>query len=201
MRLIAQKLCVDRGGRRIVESVDFALAGGEALIVSGPNGAGKSTLLRAIAGLLPLAAGRLALEGATEDLPTSLHYVGHSEGMKPSLTVRENLEFWGAFLARGKAGRTPAEALAAFGLAHVLDIPAGYLSAGQKRRAALARLLAAPRPIWLLDEPTTALDARAQEALALVMAEHRAAGGLVLAATHAPLGLDGAAQLRLGVAA
>jgi heme exporter protein A len=202
MRLIARKLCVDRGGRRIVESADFEIADGQGLIVAGPNGAGKSTLLRAIAGLLPLAAGELTLDGETDDIAGALHYVGHSEGMKPSLTVRQNLEFWGAFLRRdGRTGVAPRAALAAFGLAHVLDIPAGYLSAGQKRRAALARLLVAPRPIWLLDEPTTALDVRAQAALAAIMAEHRAGGGMVMAATHSPLGLEGAAELRLGSAA
>ncbi len=200
MRLLAEKVCVDRGGRRIVEGVDFVLSDGQALILSGPNGAGKSTLLRAIAGLLPLAAGALTLDGESEELAAALHYVGHAEGMKPALTVRENLDFWASFLARADAaaGLAPAQALDAFGLAHVLDIPAGYLSAGQKRRIALARLLVAPRPIWLLDEPTTALDVRAQEALAAVMARHRAGGGMVLAATHSPVGLDNAAELKLG---
>ncbi|MDE2362804.1 MAG: heme ABC exporter ATP-binding protein CcmA [Hyphomicrobiales bacterium] len=202
MRLKAQKLCIDRGGRRIVEGADFDLSDGQALIVAGPNGAGKSTLLRAIAGLLPIAAGALDLDGEAEDIASVLHYIGHAEGMKPALSVGENLAFWGAFLARdGKRGRSPADALGAFGLAHVLDIPAGYLSAGQKRRAALARLLVAPRPIWLLDEPTTALDVRSQGALGQVMAEHRAGGGMIMAATHSPLGLEGAGELRLGIAA
>lgn len=202
MRLAAQKISVDRAGRRIVDRVDFTLSDGEAVIVAGPNGAGKSTLLRAIAGLLPIVEGALTLDGEADEIAQALHYVGHSAGMKPSLTVRENLDFWGSFLARdGAKGRAPADALGAFGLAHVLDIPAAYLSAGQKRRAALARLLVAPRPIWLLDEPTTALDVRAQDALAQVMAEHRAGGGMVMAATHAPVGLEGAAELRLGVAA
>ena len=206
MRLAAQQIAIDRGGRRIVQAVDFSVAAGEAMVVAGPNGAGKSTLLRAIAGLLPLAAGALTLDGQAEDIPSFLHYIGHADGMKPALTVRENLDFWGAFLDRGqtsgqKPGLAPVDALAAFGLAHVVDIPAGYLSAGQKRRIALARLLVAPRPIWLLDEPTTALDVRSQAALAAVMAEHRAGGGMILAATHAPLGLEGAAELRLGAAA
>ena len=203
MRLLAEKVCVDRGGRRIVEGVDFVLSDGEALILSGPNGAGKSTLLRAIAGLLPLAAGRLALDGDSEEIAASLHYVGHAEGMKPALTVRENLDFWASFLSRESAAAAlaPQDALAAFGLAHVIDIPAGYLSAGQKRRIALARLLVAPRPIWLLDEPTTALDVRAQAALAAVMARHRAGGGVVLAATHSPVGLENAAELKLGAVA
>lgn len=202
MRLLAENVCVDRGGRRIVERVDFALSDGQALILSGPNGAGKSTLLRAIAGLLPLAAGALTLDGEAEEIAAALHYVGHAEGMKPALTVRENLDFWSSFLSRDAAGRlAAADALDAFGLAHVIDIPAGYLSAGQKRRVALARLLVAPRPIWLLDEPTTALDVRAQAALAAVMAHHRAGGGMVLAATHSPVGLDSAAELKLGTAA
>ena len=203
MRLLAENVSVDRGGRRIVDSVDFVLSDGEGLILSGPNGAGKSTLLRAIAGLLPLASGALTLDGESEEIAASLHYVGHAEGMKPALTVRENLAFWSSFLARERAGAAlaPVDALDAFGLAHVIDIPAGYLSAGQKRRVALARLLVAPRPIWLLDEPTTALDVRAQGALAAVMARHRAGGGIVLAATHSPVGLENAAELRLGVVA
>jgi len=202
MRLLAEKVCVDRGGRRIVEGVDFALSDGAALILSGPNGAGKSTLLRAIAGLLPLAGGMVTLDGESEEIAASLHYVGHAEGIKPALTVRENLDFWSSFLARESdaAGLAPAEALDAFGLSHVIDIPAGYLSAGQKRRVALARLLAAPRPIWLLDEPTTALDVGAQSALAAIMASHRGAGGIVLAATHSPVGLENAAELKLGAA-
>ena len=203
MRLLAEKVCVDRGGRRIVEGVDFVLSDGEALILSGPNGAGKSTLLRAIAGLLPLAAGALTLDGESEEIAAALHYVGHAEGMKPALTVRQNLDFWSSFLSREGAAPAlaPQDALAAFGLAHVIDIPAGYLSAGQKRRVALARLLVAPRPIWLLDEPTTALDVRAQAALATVMARHRAGGGVVLAATHSPVGLENAAELKLGTVA
>ncbi|MCC2109028.1 MAG: heme ABC exporter ATP-binding protein CcmA, partial [Hyphomicrobiales bacterium] len=194
MRLVAENVCVDRGGRRILEAVDFALSDGQALILSGPNGAGKSTLLRAIAGLLPLAAGRLTLDDDSEEIAASLHYIGHAEGMKPALTVRENLDFWSSFLSRESAAAAlaPQDALTAFGLAHVIDIPAGYLSAGQKRRIALARLLVAPRPIWLLDEPTTALDVRAQAALAAVMARHRAGGGIVLAATHSPVGLENA---------
>ena len=200
MRLLAENISVDRGGRRIVEGVDFALDDGQALILSGPNGAGKSTLLRALAGLLPLSVGMLTLDGEPEEIAAALHYVGHAEGMKPALTVRENLDFWSAFLARdgGAPGLDARAALDAFGLAHVIDIPAGYLSAGQKRRVALARLLVAPRPIWLLDEPTTALDVRAQAALAAVMARHRAGGGLVLAATHSPVGLENAAELKLG---
>lgn len=202
MRLQAENVCIDRGGRRIVQGVDFALTDGQGLILSGPNGAGKSTLLRAIAGLLPLAAGALTLDGEQEEIAAALHYVGHAEGMKPALTVRENLDFWSAFLSREGAAAplAPADALDAFGLAHVIDIPAGYLSAGQKRRVALARLLVAPRPIWLLDEPTTALDVRAQAALAAVMARHRAGGGMVLAATHSPVGLENAAELKLGAA-
>ena len=200
MRLLAENVCVDRGARRIVEGVGFALTDGEALILSGPNGAGKSTLLRAIAGLLPIAEGALTLDGDSEEIAASLHYVGHAEGMKPALTVRENLDFWAAFLGRG-GGLSAAESLDAFGLAHVIDLPAAYLSAGQKRRVALARLLVAPRPIWLLDEPTTALDVRAQASLAAVMARHRAGGGMVLAATHSPVGLENAGELKLGAAA
>ena len=120
-----------------------------------------------------------------------------ADALKGALTARENLEFWSAALKRS-AGLAPLQALAALNLAHVADLPAGWLSAGQKRRTALARLLVVERPLWLLDEPTTALDAASQVRLAQSMAAHRAKGGMIIAATHAPLGLEDAAELRLG---
>lgn len=193
-------LAIGRAGRVLAEGLSFVLRGGQAMAVTGPNGAGKSTLLRALAGLLPAMAGAARVRGAGVEAgdPAGLHahYIGHADGMKSALSVRENLDFWASMLgARG--GLDAARALAAVGLAHALDFPAGYLSAGQKRRIALARLLVAPRPLWLLDEPTTALDVAAQAQFADAMRGHLACGGLILAATHAPLGLEGLAELRL----
>ena len=124
------------------------------------------------------------------------HYLGHQDALKPSLSVAENLRFWSGFLGAGAADI--AEPLAAVGLDTLADLPAAYLSAGQRRRLSIARILAVKRPIWLLDEPTSALDAAAQERLAEFMRAHIAGGGLILAATHSALGLDDARELRLG---
>ncbi|GAC1334804.1 MAG: heme ABC exporter ATP-binding protein CcmA [Beijerinckiaceae bacterium] len=203
MHLEVEHIRVERGGRRVLDGVSFALAPGEALIVTGPNGAGKSTLLRAIAGLLRLAAGRIAV-GDGADAPPSreiAHYIGHADGNKASLTPKENLAFWVAMLGSLQGGGKalpPAEALASFALGHVAQLPLGVLSAGQRRRVALARLLVARRPLWLLDEPTTALDAASQARLAEHMGDHRRAGGMIVAATHGTLPLPGAKQMALG---
>ena len=195
-------LSVARGGRLVLRGVSFGLGPGEALQVTGPNGAGKSTLLRAIAGLLPLAAGSVrwlddAAAGETTPVGERTHYVGHADGLKSALTPRENLRF-AAMLAGGPSGSAE-EALERLGLAHVIDLPVAYLSAGQRRRVALARLGTAHRPLWLLDEPGTALDRAAQATLADLIAAHLAAGGMVAAATHMPLGIE-ARDLRLGTA-
>lgn len=201
MRLVVENLGIDRGGRRVLENVGFALDAGQALVVTGANGAGKSTLLAGLAGLLPTAAGRIALEGADDpDAPVAeyCHYVGHREALKSALTPRETLVFWGRMLGIGRDGITPEAALAAFDLGHAVDFPVGYLSAGQRRRCSLARILVAPRPLWLLDEPVTALDAASQARFAGLMRAHLDAGGLIVAATHAPIGLEGARQLKLG---
>ncbi len=200
MRLAAAGLVLSRGGRTIVEGLSLTLASGEALVVTGPNGAGKSTLLRALAGLLEPESGLVSfetLDAEPDPVSTHAHYLGHAEALKGALTARENLEFWASMLGAGD-GLSPVAALERLALGRAADLPAAWLSAGQKRRAALARLLVAPRPLWLLDEPATALDAAAQELLAGVMGEHLAAGGLIVAATHAPLGLEGARELRLG---
>jgi heme exporter protein A len=190
--------CV-RGGRRVFAKVGFALAAGEALLLVGPNGAGKSSLLRIVAGLLKPAGGTLALSGADPDrsLAEQAHYLGHLDAQKSSLSARENLEFWTRFLGGGR-GKQPREALEAVGLGEVCELPAGYLSAGQRRRLSIARLLAVARPIWLLDEPTNVLDANGHTLLREVMRSHLAAGGLILAAGHGPVGLDAARELRLG---
>jgi heme exporter protein A len=195
MRFGAENLTLERGGRRLISGLSFGLAPGQALIVVGPNGAGKSSLLRGLAGLLPFASGRVRFEGGNASLEESLHYLGHADSLKAALTAAENLAFWGALY--GAAAPRVEAALARLGLPHVADFPVRALSAGQKRRAALARLLVAPRPLWLIDEPTTALDASAQGLFAGVMREHLSGGGMIVAATHAPLGLEGAATIRL----
>jgi heme exporter protein A len=199
--VLARDLCVDRGGRTIVKNINFDLRAGEALVAIGRNGAGKSTLLRAIAGFLPFSSGQLTHTGAeAEPLPELCHYVGHADGLKSALTAAENLAFWAHMLARSDETSSPSSALQRVGLKRLADFPTGYLSAGQKRRVALARLFIAPRPLWILDEPATALDIASQQVLAEAFAEHRAAGGMILAATHAPLGLVDAATLDLGSA-
>ncbi len=205
MQIEASALAIERGGRIIFTNIGFRLGAGEALLVTGPNGAGKSSLLRALAGLLPLAKGRIAVAPEGGRLAELCHYVGHDDALKPSLTVTENLEFWAALLASGagvagdRATKIEA-ALTRLGLARIADLPAAYLSAGQKRRAALARLLAVHRPLWLLDEPATALDAASQKVLGGMLAAHLDEGGMIIAATHAPLGLP-ARELALGAAA
>jgi heme exporter protein A len=201
MKLVAEKLSARRGGRLLFAGLSFAVDAGQALVVSGPNGAGKTTLLRTLAGFLPPEAGQFRLEGgaAEASIAEQCHYVGHANAVKTSLTVAENAVFWGGFLG-GTSDRIDA-ALAAFGLEALRDIPTGYLSAGQRRRAGLTRLLLAPRPIWLLDEPTSSLDQAAQKALAGTVNAHLAGGGLVVAATHMALGFDRAQELRLGRAA
>jgi heme exporter protein A len=198
MRLSACDLVCVRGDRRVFADLGFHLDAGELLAIRGPNGAGKTSLLRSIAGLVRLAAGRIELAGADPELTVAeqSHYLGHHDALKPSLSVAENLVFWARYLGTG--GMRPAEALETVGLATLAALPAGYLSAGQRRRLSVARLLAAHRPIWLLDEPTSALDAAAQARLADIMRRHLAGGGLILAATHGPLGLDGTRELVLG---
>ncbi|MDB5594284.1 MAG: heme exporter, ATP-binding protein CcmA [Hyphomicrobiales bacterium] len=186
----------------LLESLDLTLQSGQALVVTGHNGSGKSTFLRSLAGLLPPASGRIRLLDADEasvDIPSHAHYAGHLDASKATLTARENLAFWQAMLVLPgfPAPMSPDEALARLAVPHVADLPVGYLSAGQRRRVGLARLLLAPRPLWLLDEPMTALDAKAQRIFTQCMREHLASGGLIVAATHAPLGIE-AMHLELG---
>lgn len=196
LTLSARDLSCERGGRSIFEGLGFSVAGGEALLVTGRNGAGKSSLLRMIAGLLRIAGGTLSLEGGDPErsIGEQAHYLGHNDALKPSLTVEENLAFWTAWL--GGAG-DPREALAAVALDSLIGLPAAYLSAGQKRRLSIARVIAAKRPLWLLDEPTSALDTASQAMLLGLMRTHLAGGGIIIAATHLPLGLDGARELKL----
>jgi heme exporter protein A len=191
--LAAADLACIRGGRTVFAGVGFALAAGEALVLRGANGSGKSSLLRVLAGFLRPAAGRLAWAGAPipAQLPehrARLHYVGHADGIKSLLTVRENLAI-ASLLASAKADGVEG-ALAGFDLAALATTPARFLSSGQRRRLALARLLAAPRPLWLLDEPGVGLDAANRARLEAVIAVHRRAGGLVVAATHGDVALE-----------
>src|SRR3954463_6064333 len=197
MRLEANGLACVRGGREVFAGLGFSVGAGEALLVTGRNGAGKSSLLRVVAGLVRAAAGRLALLDADPDqtIPEQAHYLGHQDALKPSLAVAENLTFWARYLDGAEPIRG---ALAAVGLAALADLPAAYLSAGQRRRLSIARLLTAKRPLWLLDEPTSALDREAQNTLSGLMRQHLASGGIIVAAAHGPIGLDGSKELRLG---
>jgi heme exporter protein A len=197
MRLLASGLKCVRGGREVFSSLTFEAPAGELLVVTGRNGSGKTSLLRLIAGLLVPAAGSLLLEGGDAELTLAeqAHYLGHRDALKPALSVAENLRFWGDFLG-GEASDAIAS-LTAVGLDRTAELPAAYLSAGQRRRLSLARLLAIKRPIWLLDEPTTGLDASGQDMVVGLMRDHVGSGGLIVAATHAPLGLA-AKELRLG---
>jgi heme exporter protein A len=198
MRLSASDLACQRGGREVFAGLTFSVAAGETVVVTGRNGAGKSSLLRMIAGLLRVAGGLLTLADGDSELsiPEQVHYLGHQDALKPSLSVAENLQFWTDYLGGG--GAPVGTALAALGLDDLSALPAAYLSAGQRRRLSLARLLTVNRPIWLLDEPTAALDRPAQQKLADLMLDHLGRGGLILAATHAPIGIAAARELRLG---
>ncbi len=203
MKLSGHDLTCVRGGRRVFSGIGFSVAAGKALVLTGPNGAGKSSLLRMIAGLVRPAAGQVVLAGGDSELSVAeqCHYVGHLDPLKPALTVMENLAFWARFLNGARAvgeAALIACGLEAAGLEDLAELPAGYLSAGQRRRLSLARVMAAPRPVWLLDEPTTALDTASQERLHRVMQTHLAGGGIIIAATHGPLGLAEPAELRLG---
>lgn len=199
-----QKLGCLRGGRAVFAGLDFSVAAGDALILLGPNGSGKSTLLRMMAGLLKPAAGRLLWgENAMADDPEAhaarTHYVGHHDAIKPVLSVAENLRFWAKLhQPQGDcAAKAVDNALERLGMAHLRDVPGKMLSAGQKRRTNLARLLAAPSPLWLLDEPTTALDKGSIAVLETLMAEHRAQGGMVVLSTHMDVELPGHRELHL----
>ncbi|MGQ9368723.1 heme ABC exporter ATP-binding protein CcmA [Azospirillum sp. ST 5-10] len=191
-----------RGDRLVFTGLDFRVGPGEALVLLGPNGSGKSSLLRIMAGLLRPFRGRLAWdEAALADDPDRhrgrAHYVGHLDAVKPVLTAVENLAFWAALGGADAPASRAREALERLGVPHIAAVPGRYLSAGQKRRLNLARILAAPAPLWLLDEPTVALDRAAVGLLEGLIAEHRAAGGMVVVSTHADIALPGAGTLHL----
>ena len=200
MRLLGRSVRCVRGGREVFTGLDFEASSGEALAVTGPNGSGKTSLLRLIGGLLAMAEGSIDLEGGEVELSLSeqAHYLGHRDALKPALSVLENLTFWRNFL--GGEALDAATSLVAVGLGRAAHLPAAFLSAGQRRRLSLARLLAVRRPIWLLDEPANALDAAGQGLFVDLMSDHLTRGGLIIAATHAPLGLP-ARELRIGSAA
>lgn len=178
--LAVHDLAVARGGLRTVEGVSFTLAAGQALILRGPNGIGKTTLLRTVAGLQPPVAGRIEM---AED---AVAYAAHADGLKGALTVAENLAFWAQVFGGGDV----AGAIAAMDLGALADRPAAALSAGQKRRLGLARLMVARRPLWVLDEPTVSLDAASMARFADMVRDHLGQGGVALIATHIDLGLD-----------
>ncbi len=190
MKLIGQKLSVERGEDLIFSDLSFNVSSGEALIIRGPNGAGKSTLLRAIANLLPLLSGELTVEdpdkefGETE-FPQLCHYLGHDNAMKPAMSVGENLVFWQKFA--GQPHLDIEEALEMVGLSGLDSVPYAHLSTGQRRRIGIARLLVSYRPVWLLDEPTSGLDTPSQSQFEALMKVHLEDGGLIIAATHIPL--------------
>ena len=189
--LTAEKLTCARGERTLFSALNFRVQAGQALAVEGANGAGKTSLLRLIAGFLAPVAGRIVVKVGTDENDDaeargkSIGWLGHQDGLKPQLTVIEQLDFFAA-LYRGKAD---AAVLEQVGLTRQADLPCRYLSAGQRRRLALARLLVSKRPLWLLDEPFAALDVSGQRLVAHLMARHCGDGGIIIAATHEPLGL------------
>ncbi|RMC34674.1 heme ABC exporter ATP-binding protein CcmA [Paracoccus alkanivorans] len=185
--LAVHELAAARGGIRAVEGVSFTLDAGEALILRGPNGIGKTTLLRCVAGLQPAVEGRIEMAG------DSVAYAAHADGLKAALTVTENLRFWAQIFGGGSVE----QALAAMDLTALADRPAAALSAGQKRRLGLARLMVTGRPLWVLDEPTVSLDAASVERFAALVRTHLAGGGAALMATHIDLGLQEARVLDL----
>jgi len=204
-QFVAADLACIRGERPVFKGVRFSLAGGDALALVGPNGAGKSSLLRVLAGLLPAAGGTLAWNGAPlSDDPDShrarLHYLGHLDAVKPALTPRESLAFQAQLRGSGADPATLSGALDALGIAGLADLPGRFLSQGQRRRVALARLRATPARLWLLDEPTLGLDADAVGRLADLIDTHRSRGGIVIVATHGGLDLGPHATLELGAA-
>ncbi len=203
LTLAAADLACIRGGRPVFSGVEFSLISGELLALTGPNGSGKSSLLRLLAGLLPPAGGSMRLssaagsagnegeaapegDGQTDDL---IHYFGHLDGLKSGFTLQENLTFWRTLYGAGNAAIAISigDAVAQVGLGHMRDLPVNIFSAGQRRRAGLARLLTAPRPVWLLDEPTAALDSEGEAMLGSLMEAHLGRGGMIVAATHLAL--------------
>ena len=193
-------LVVQRGGRLVLDGVSFVARSGTPLVITGPNGAGKSTLLRVVAGFLPVVGGQLVFHGQPchgdqAPAPNQFHYIGHMDGIKPVMSVRDHLTFWARYMGGDQDGVE--RALAGFDLIDLAELPGSVLSAGQKRRLALARLLLCKRSLWLLDEPTVSLDAAARDKLQHVLTTHCAQGGVALIASHDPLEIPDARELTL----
>ena len=200
IRFSGRTLACIRGERSVFSNLDFALGAGETLVLTGPNGSGKSSLLRMMAGLLPPVSGAVEWEGANiaEDRElhaARLHYVGHLDAVKLALTVAENLRFWAALRPNGKG---IGSALEQFGISALADLPARFLSAGQRRRLALARIAVSKAPLWLLDEPTVALDTEGVAVVHAAIRSHCADGGSCVVSTNAPLDLSDARSLDMG---
>jgi heme exporter protein A len=198
--IAVEELACQRGGRIVVPPLSFAASAGRALILRGPNGSGKTTLLRTIAGFLPADSGRVRILGPAGERSSGdcFHYIGHANGIKPRLSVIENIGFWQRFYGGAADPEAAEEALDAFGLLSLAEYRAAHLSQGQGRRLGLARLLAAPRPIWLLDEPSVSLDAASTRRLETAIAKHLESGGIALVSTHLDLALGDVSVLDLG---
>ena len=201
MRLVAENLGGERGGNRLFSGISFSVGKGEGLVLTGPNGAGKSTLLRILAGLLRPDEGAVTLtDDSGGPAADAMHLLTTQNAMKDALSVRENLGFWKRFLPDHPDGTgvSPEQALDTVRLPHVIDLPFGYLSTGQRRRVAIARLLVSYRPLWLVDEPTSGLDKASEGMFASLAKAHLATGGILVAATHLPLGIEGLQHLVIG---
>lgn len=203
MRLMVEALSARRGEDLIFKDISFTLERGESLVLTGRNGSGKSTLLRAVAGLLRPDSGRVIWQSEGADVETraaeACHYLGHRNAMKAELSVSENLGFWKSFIGDfpGGHGMAIGQAAESVGLGDIAHLPFGYLSAGQQRRMAFAKLLVAWKPVWILDEPTAALDVSAEGVFTTLIKAHLSKGGIVLAATHQPLGLENTKELKM----
>ncbi len=199
LKLVVEGLGQRYGDLVLFQDVRFVVGAGRALVVTGDNGSGKSTLLRTLAGLMAPADGSVRLEGLTSDavIAENCHLVSFANALKPELTAAETLVHWRGILGGGDRGLSVQEALSRLGMSDLASTPAGILSTGLKRRLALARILVAPRPLWLLDEPTAALDLASSRLVATMIREHLKAGGLAVIATHLDLGIDGVETLNL----
>ncbi|MBJ3786559.1 heme ABC exporter ATP-binding protein CcmA [Devosia sediminis] len=199
LSLEAQGLACGYGETALATDLSFTVPSGSGLLLRGPNGAGKSTLLLTLAGLLQPLAGQIALVGHDPDDGPAIHHCGHRNAVRARLTVRQTLDFWADI--NGRNGIDAAAALDRVGLARIAGLDAGYLSAGQQRRLVLARLLVSRRPVWLLDEPSAALDADGQALLEALLDAHLDAGGIAIIATHDAIAVERLRTLTLGVAA